>query len=127
MSLKSKGINGERELVHAFWNNNWSAVRVAGSGSIKYPCPDIIAGNNLRKIVLECKVTKGLHQYLTKKEVRELQEFADRFGAEAWIGVKFTKINWYFLNIADMSKSEKGYSISISNAKMKGLLFDELI
>jgi len=127
MSHKSKGINAERELIHLFWNNGWSACRVAGSGSIKYPCPDVIAGNNIRKLAVECKVTKDIRQYLTKKEVQELAEFSRIFGAEPWIGVKFNNIDWYFLTLEDLKHTEEGHSVSLENAKRKGLLFLELI
>ena len=59
MSRKSKGINAERELIHLFWKtNSWTAVRIAGSGSSKYPCPDILAANISRKIAIEAKSTK---------------------------------------------------------------------
>ena len=46
MSRKSKGINAERELIRLFEDTNkWSACRVAGSGSSRYPSPDIIAAS----------------------------------------------------------------------------------
>lgn len=127
MSRKSKGINAERELIHLFWKRGWSACRIAGSGSTKYPSPDIIAGNNVRKIAIECKVTKGVRQYFTAKEITELQEFSRVFGAEPWIGVKFNNIDWYFLTIEDIKDTGNGHSINIPGAKMKGFLFEELI
>jgi Holliday junction resolvase len=127
MSRKSKGINAERELIHLFWHNGWSACRIAGSGSMKYPSPDIIAGNNLRKVAIECKATKDVRQYFTKKEIDELQRFSDAFGAEPWVGVKFDKVDWYFLTLEDLSNNGEGYSISLKGAKIKGFLFDELV
>jgi len=127
MSLKSKGINAERELIHLFWANGWSACRVAGSGSTKYPSPDVLAGNNVRKLALECKVTKDIRQYFTKKEIDELQTFCQLFGAEPWVGVKFNHVDWYFLTIEDLANRGSGYSINIPEAKMKGFLFNELV
>lgn len=128
MSRKSKGINAERELIHLFWGTkDWSAVRVAGSGSIKYPCPDVLAGNNIRKLAIECKSSKDSNQYLTKEEVNELKEFAQRFGAEPWIGVRFDKQQWYFLNIEDIKETEKSYVISLNDARSKGLIFEEIV
>ena len=127
MSRKSKGINAERELIHLFWGNGWSACRVAGSGSTKYPSPDVIAGNNVRKIAIEAKATKDIRQYLTGKEVDELRTFSRIFGAEPWIGVRFNNMDWYFMIIEDMEHNGEGYSVSIENAKRKGFLFDELI
>ena len=59
MSRKSKGINAERDLIHKFWNvEGWSAVRVAGSGSMKYPSADVLATNKLRRLAIECKTSK---------------------------------------------------------------------
>ncbi|MAG15824.1 Holliday junction resolvase [Candidatus Woesearchaeota archaeon] len=127
MSHKSKGINAERELIHAFWNNSWSAVRIAGSGSSRYPSPDVLAGNGSRRIAIECKASKDTAKYLTAKEVGELQTFAELFGAEAWIGMRFDDMKWYFLSLEDLKASGKSFSVSIELAKKKGLKFEELI
>ena len=127
MNQKSKGIKAEREIIHLFWKNGWSACRVAGSGSMKYPSPDVIAGNNVRKLAIECKVTKDVRQYFTGKEIMELQEFSQIFGAEPWVGVKFNKVNWYFMTLEDIKDAGEGYSINIQMAKRKGFLFEELV
>jgi Holliday junction resolvase len=127
MSLKSKGINAERELIHLFWANGWSAVRVAGSGCTKYPSPDLLAGNNVRKLAIESKVTKDVRQALEKKQVDDLREFSRIFGAEPWIAVKFNNIGWYFLTLEDIKEAGANYSVTIQTAKMKGLSFEELI
>lgn len=127
MNKKAKGSNAERDLIHKFNENDWVAIRSAGSGSQNYPAPDILAGNNLRRIALECKATADLKKYLTKKEVDELVFFANKFGAEAWIGVKFDRMDWMFINIEDMDKNDKSYSIDIPMAKRKGLSFEQLI
>jgi len=73
INKKAKGTNAERDLIHLFWKNGWAAMRTAGSGSMKYPLPDVLAGNSVRKIAVECKVTSGSRQYLTKKEISELK------------------------------------------------------
>lgn len=127
MNIKFKGTNAERELVHLFWKNEWAAIRVAGSGSMKYPNPDVLAGNRLRKIAVECKVTGDERKYLSKDDIAQLKEFCGRFGAEPWIGVKLNKKEWHFLTLEDLEKTEKGYVISSDIAARKGLLFGELI
>lgn len=127
MNKKSKGSNAERELLHFFWDNGWAAMRAAGSGSTTRPSPDILAGNGSRKLAIECKVTQNVRQYLTKKEILELGEFSRLFGAEAWIGVKFNNVDWYFMNIEDLKDTGAGHAVSIELAKRKGLLFSELI
>src|SRR3989338_11150366 len=118
---KSKGSNSERDLVHKFNAKGWSAIRSAGSGSMKYASPDVLAGNNLRRLAIECKTTVGIGKYLTKKEVDELVLFANNFGAEAWIAIRFDRMEWHFLNIEDLVKTEKSYFVDIKIAKDKGL------
>ncbi len=128
MNKKGKGITGERELIHKFWQAEpWVAHRIAGSGSSKYPSPDIIASNNIRKLVIECKCSSNTTLYIPKKEIEELKRFGEMFGAESWVGVKFQKEQWFFLNLEDLQETKSNYSIKLDNAKSKGLLFEELI
>ncbi|MBS3133449.1 Holliday junction resolvase [Candidatus Woesearchaeota archaeon] len=127
MSRKSKGINAERELIHAFWEKGWASIRVAGSGSSRYPSPDVLAGNGRRRIAIECKASGNIVKYLTAKEVSELQMFAKIFGAEPWIGMRFDDMKWHFLSPEDLNKSGSSFSASIQLVKKKGLIFDELI
>ncbi len=128
MSLKSKGINAERDLIHKFWGTeSWVAVRVAGSGSMKYPSADILASNKLRKIAIECKVTKDQKKYFEKKEIEALKKFADVFGAEPWIAVKFKGHEWFFVSLEDLEETDKCFVVDANNAKNKGLLFEEIV
>lgn len=128
MSRKSKGINTERELIHLFWNtDSWSAIRSAGSGCSRYPSPDVLAGNSLRKLAIECKSSKEDNIYLEKEEINDLKEFGRRFGAEPWIGIRINLKEWFFLTLEDIKETDKGYSVSAVLAKRKGLLFEELI
>ncbi len=126
MNKKSKGTAAERELIHLFWGAGWAAFRAAGSGSIKYPCPDIIAGNNIKKFAIEVKTTADTTKYFSQDEVDELAQFAARFGAEAWLAVKFAKQPWFFFSPDNLEKTPKGYSISVSLAQRRGLLFEEV-
>lgn len=127
MSLKSKGIGAERELIHLFWGTgSWAAVRVAGSGAIKYPVPDVLAANNVRKLAIECKSTKSKQQHLDREQVEGLREFASKFGTEAWIGVRYNNIGWRFFSLEDIKETPKGYSANFSHSEVKGLSFEEL-
>jgi len=127
MSVKSKGINAERELVHMFWREDWACLRIAGSGSTKYPSPDLLIGNSLRRLAIECKVTKEQKKYFEKREITELRKFATVFGAEPWVAVKFKGHFWYFVSLEDLAETNKCYSIDSDGAKRTGLLFEELI
>jgi holliday junction resolvase Hjr len=127
MNHKSKGSNAERELVHFFWGiPGWSAIRVAGSGSSRFPCPDVLAGNRIRKLAIECKTVKQGNKYLSDEDIIQLKSFSGVFGAEPWIAVKFRQ-EWFFLSIEDLKKTEKGYAVSKELAKSKGLIFEELV
>ena len=127
MNRKAKGIAGERELIHKFWAAGWASFRCAASGSIKYPVPDLIAGNNLRKLAIEVKTIKGTSKYFPEKEIQELNEFSTKFGSEAWLAIKFTGKGWFFISPEDLSKKGKLHSISIESCKLKALSFEELV
>ena len=127
MSHKSVGTKGERDILKMFWDNGWAAVRTPGSGSARFPSPDIIAGKKDRRMVIEAKITKENKKYFEEKEIRELKYFGNLFGAEIWVAVRFKGENWFFINIEDLIFSGKSYSVDKENAKMKGLLFEEII
>ena len=127
MSRKSKGINAERDLVHKFWKLGWASVRIAGSGSMKYPSADILATNKIRRLAVECKTSSDKSKYLTKDEVKQLKDFSTIFGAEPWIAVKFDRCEWLFMNIDDLKHTGNNFLISLDIAEKKGLLLDELI
>jgi len=127
LNKKSKGTNAERDLIHRFNDNGWVAIRSAGSGSMQYPSPDILAGNNLRRLAIECKAVNDIKKYFTEKEITELVFFANKFGAEAWVAVRFDRIDWFFLTIEDLEKTDKSYYVDIRIAKNKGLSFEQVI
>lgn len=125
LNKKAKGTKAEREIIHLFHKHNWSAIRSAGSGSSRFPSPDILAGNIARKVAVECKSTSSSVLYLPKECVEQLKEFCSNFGAEPWIGVRFKE--WYFLTLEDIKETNAGFSVSTKLARQKGLLFEEMI
>lgn len=127
MSRKSKGINAERDLIHKFWGNKWAAVRIAGSGSMRYPSADVLATNKLRKLAIECKTSKSSSKYIEKADIEQLKEFSEMFNAEPYIAVKFDKKEWLFLTLEDLEETGKNFMINIKKAEIKGILFEELI
>lgn len=127
MNCKAKGTKGERELVKFFNENNWACIRVAGSGSSRYPSPDILAANAVRRVAIECKVTKDQKKYFQDAEIKQLQTFSQQFGAESWVGVKFPNNPWYFLTLEDIHNTGKCWVVSVDLAKRRGLSTEELI
>ncbi|RLE48099.1 Holliday junction resolvase [Candidatus Woesearchaeota archaeon] len=112
MSLKNKkkkGTDAERDLIHIFWKNGWAAVRIAGSGSMKYPSPDILAGKNGTLYAIECKTTKSDKQYFEKKEIQELKEFSKITAAMAFVAVKYQGEEWKFYPLTSLTETEKRF------------------
>ncbi len=127
VNRKAKGTKGERELVKFFNDSGWACIRIAGSGSSRYPSPDILAGNAIRRLAIECKVTKDKKKYIPKQEIAQLEIFSRKFGAESWIGVKFSGEKWYFIMLEDLKDTGVSLSISLELAKLRGLTAEELI
>ncbi len=127
INTKAKGTKAERELIHALHKDSWSAIRVAGSGSSRYPCPDILAGNGYRRLAFECKVTRDKKKYIPKADVEQLKIFARNFGAEAWIAVKFPSEDWYFFMIEDLEEKSASFAATLEGAQRKGFRLSELL
>ena len=127
MSHKSKGIAAERELIHLFWKTGkFAAVRVAGSGAIKYPVPDIFAASQTKKFAIECKSTKGDMQYIEKKAVQELIQFANITQTQPIIAVRFDRTGWYFLTPEGLRDTGQNYVIRKNEVSFRSQTFDEL-
>jgi|SRR3989344_7931434 len=110
-----------------FWDSGLACTRTAGSGSTTVPAPDLLVGNQKKKFAIECKSGKN-KRYLTKKEINELIFFAEKFGAEPWVGIRFNNVDWLFLKPNDLGVSKgENYFISLELAKEKGISFNDLI
>ena len=127
VNRKAKGTRGERELVKFFNESGWACIRTPGSGSSSYPSPDILAGNAIRRVAIECKMTKEKKKYFDNAEIAQLQEFSQKFGAESWIGVKFGREQWYFMMLEDLENTGNCLAASLEQAKRKGLTATELL
>lgn len=127
MSVKEKGSKAERELLHLFWSKKWAALRSAGSGSMRYPGPDLLAGNKTRRLAIECKSSKTNKIYLDEHDVQQLKDFSNMFDAKPLFAVRFARKDWLFLNIEDLEKTPKGYVIDLKVTELRGLSFLEII
>jgi Holliday junction resolvase len=127
MNRKAKGSNAERELVRLFNESGWGCIRIAGSGSSRYPSPDILAGNAIRRLAIECKVTKDQKKYFQNSEIEQLRAFSTNFGAESWVAVRFPGEQWYFLSLEDIQDTGKCWVVSLELAKRRGLTVKELM
>lgn len=121
---KRKGTNAERELIKLFWLVGWAAVRVAGSGSMQFPSPDLLVGNKIRRLAIEVKITKEEKKYFSKEDVKQLLVFSSFFGAESWLAIKFPHSRWVFVNPEDLEKTRGNFVFK--SGSHKGLSFDDL-
>ncbi len=127
VGAKTKGTGAERELVHLLWQQNWAASRVAGSGSIKYPVPDILAAKDKRFLAIECKVTKSDSQYLTKEEIADLRTYAALTGAEPYVAVRFAREDWRLLRPEDLDVTPTQFVVSKQLAFQHGKLLADVL
>ena len=121
---KRKGTNAERELIKLFWGIGWAAVRVAGSGSMQFPSPDLLVGNKIRRLAIEVKTTKEEKKYFSKADIKQLLVFSSFFGAESWLAIKFLHSEWVFVNPEDLENTKENFVFK--KTSHKGLSFTEL-
>ena len=124
---KQKGTVAENELIHKFWENNYAALRTAGSGSSKYPSPDLLVSNSNKVMALEIKVINSNKKYFKKKEISELEEFSKIFGCESWVGIKFIENQWFFIPTFELKQKNESFMISLVDCKKIGFKFEDII
>jgi len=127
VSSKGKGTRCERELIHMFYDSGFSVVRSAGSGSTPLPSPDIIVSNRKNIFAIECKALNSTRKYFSPREINELKDFSEKFGAIPLIAIRFDRIGWFFVHIENMGFSKTNHFISLELAQEKGLKFEEVI
>lgn len=111
-----------------FWEAGHFCLRVAGSGSMPFPCPDLLAGKGGRSFAIECKSCKSDRRYITEEQVNELKEFAKGFGAEPLIGMRFNREGWKFLKPEHLGRNGgKHFFISKDLCQEKGITFETLV
>ncbi|MFO7872022.1 MAG: Holliday junction resolvase Hjc [Candidatus Undinarchaeales archaeon] len=125
---KQKGSNAERELVEKFWEKGFAAIRVAGSGVSKFPCPDVLASDGSLSFAVESKSYSGNYIHLKRGQILQLLEFSQKFGAVPVVGIRFAKNDWYFFDMIKI-QSTKGENFKVTRkiASEDGKGFEELI
>lgn len=127
--MSKTGSREERELVKMFWDADCAAMRApASGGATKKPLPDIIAGNGEIYLAIEVKSSSKDRIYIDSDKIDALCEFAKIFGAQPYIGAKFTRKKWRFLtpDILHITR-QKNYRVNLDLAFEKGLEFDEIL
>jgi len=110
-----------------FWENGFSGVRTAGSGSTPFPAPDLLVSNSRKILAIECKAVRSNRKYFPEKEISELNEFSIKFGAEPYIAIRFDRKGWFFMHTRDLGFGKTAHFISYDLAVEKGKKFEEII
>lgn len=126
MSNYSKGAKGENELGDLFSERGYVWTRTAGSGTGNRELPDQTFGKNGHLIVTETKrFGSDNYDYLSKEEVEDLIYFAENFGAEYYVAVRFDYGSWQFLKKEQMKETEKSYRVeNIDDSEIKRTIDD---
>jgi Holliday junction resolvase len=117
-----KGERRERELVNRLDDAGFAVMRAPASGSAtERDLPDVLAGNGENFYAIEAKALSGDPIYLDGEEVQSLQFFAENFGAEARIGVRFDEEDWAFFAPKDLYQTDSGnYRVKKEKALSEG-------
>jgi Holliday junction resolvase len=123
-----KGDRRERELVHRLDDAGFAVMRAPASGSATpRDLPDVLAGNGESFYAIEAKSSSGDPIYIDAEEVQALEFFADNFGAQARIGIRFDEREWSFFDPDDLYVTEGGnYRVKIETAIAHGEDIPEL-
>ncbi len=120
---KAKGSKIERELFQKFIENNYRAVRVAGSGVMENAECDLIAGKKGKKYCIEVKSSKKPVKYISKEQIENFMIFSEIFGLKPVLALRFNREGWIFLHPKNLRKSDKNLVITLEEAKKKGKKF----
>jgi len=121
---KAKGSKAERELYQKFVENNYRAVRVAGSGTMENADCDLLAGKKGgRKYAVEVKSSKKPVKYISKDQIERFMIFSDIFGLTPVIALRFNREGWLFVKPKDLRDSGTNWAITLEEARQKGRKF----
>lgn len=110
MPAYRKGADFERELVRSCWERGWAAARIAGSGSVSYDVPDVVALKENRIISIECKSTRK-EKLSLRKAMESLEKFVDTAGGNGYLAIKFYRKKPRFYEINHLM-CRKTYTVS---------------
>jgi len=122
---KAKGSKIERELFQVFIENNYRAVRVAGSGMMENADCDIIAGKKGEKFAVEVKSSKSSTRYIEKEQIERFMIFSEIFELTPVLALRFNREGWLFIHPKDLRDAGKNFAITLEEAKEKGKKFSQ--
>lgn len=124
----AKGDRRERELVNELDDRGFAVMRAPASGSAtERELPDVLAGQDGTFYAVEAKSSGGDPIYVDGQEVTDLLFFAENFGAEPLIGVRYDREPWWFARPAACHCTDgNNYRLKLETAEKKARGIDEL-
>jgi len=127
LSNKSRGCSYERQLVDLLHDAGFAAVRVAGSGAMALPCPDIVACRKGTILAIECKTTRKNQVYISDEQIDDLNRYSRIAGAHPFVAVRFSHQEWYFFAPSTIPKTNRStYVVSRRLVAGNGLTLADL-
>lgn len=141
------GVNAERELSNVLEDEcGFAAMRAPASGSATERArPDVVAGKQLdhgvpgatpaRYLVFEVKQRCAdwpQNVYLDAEEVRQLQDYAERFGGTPYVAIRphrsYSQQDWHFVRAYDrrLGRTDGG-NWAIRREDLPGLSLTEVV
>lgn len=96
-----KGYVAELALVHELSRRGYMVIRAPRSGCINLASPDIVAAKNGKLMVIECKSRKDAFT-VPPEQIDELEQWAVKGGASAFVAWKIARKGWHFMHLADV-------------------------
>ena len=106
-----KGARSERELLNRFYSHGYSVIRSAGSG-VNSLGPDIIAIKDKVCLAFECKAWEKNRLSIDYEGFEKLLKWKENTKFPTYVAWRMNKIGWYFIELEEMKKGEKDYSIT---------------
>ena len=138
--MAGKGSRTERELVNLLYATRFAVMRApASGGGTPRELPDVLTGDGENFYAIEAKSSGKEVIYIEGEEVDDLVYFAENFGAEARIGVRFDiehgdpaygddeNPGWYFFAVEELYETAGGnYRVKKETALRDGETFNGL-
>lgn len=108
--------------MNTLWRRGFAVIRAPASGSAtKRPLPDIVAGSKQRSLqfAFEVKATRAETLYVDKESIDQLVEFAQTFGCEPFLAVRFKgrRRGWLFLRPSQLESTRgQNYKATLKDA-----------
>jgi len=128
-----RGAESERRLADLLRSRGFAVMRAPASGSrTKHPMPDLVAGCARlgKRWAIEVKTSRRQRLYVPHESIEQLVKFAEIFGCEPYIAIKFKgfRAGWLFMTPDSLAVTPRGnHSMSLKEALRNGSDLDMLL